>query len=176
MAVSLGRFNNPSFEGGSPSADRLPIVARQLLSAQLGQSSHFQVVEGEDTDGNRSKAALSAEIVLNPNSAYAIRGDINELGRKEIETQPIFGFFGQGQIQVAHARVTLYVVDTATSKVVRTVHGTGEHRLPEKAAMGSDNPASLDAALDSSVLKLAIAEAVGQLTNALDSGAWRPAK
>ena len=107
-------------------------------------------------------------------ASYVVTGDITEFGRKEVGDRQLFGVLGRGKEQVAYAKVTLNVVNIKTSEVVYSAAGAGEYSLSNREVIGFGGTASYDSTLNGKVLDLAIREAVNNLVNAIDSGAWRP--
>ena len=86
----------------------------------------------------------------------------------------MFGILGRGKTQVAYAKVNLNIVNVRTSEVVFSSQGAGEYSLSNREVIGFGGTASYDSTLNGKVLDLAIREAVNNLVNGIDSGAWRP--
>jgi curli biogenesis system outer membrane secretion channel CsgG len=107
---------------------------------------------------------------------YVVTGDVTEFGRKEVGDQQLFGLLGRGKEQIAYAKVSLNIVNVATSEVVYSSQGAGEYSLSNREVLGFGGTASYDSTLNGKVLDLAIRDAVNKLTAAIDSGAWTPAK
>ena len=72
--------------------------------------------------------------------------------------------------------MNLNIVNTATSEVVYSTQGAGEYSLSNREIIGFGGTASYDSTLNGKVLDLAIREAVNRLTDAVDTGAWQPAR
>jgi curli biogenesis system outer membrane secretion channel CsgG len=106
-------------------------------------------------------------------AAFLITGDVTEFGRKEVGDQQLFGLLGRGKTQVAYAKVTINVVNSATSEVVYSVQGAGEYALSNREVIGFGGTASYDATLNGKVLDLAIREGVQKLVKAVDQGEWK---
>ena len=105
---------------------------------------------------------------------YVISGDVTEFGRKDVGDHQLFGILGRGKSQIAYAKVALNIVDVATSEVVYSTQGAGEYSLSNREIIGFGGTSGYDATLNGKVLDLAIREAVNNLTQAIDSGAWQP--
>ena len=103
-----------------------------------------------------------------------VTGDVTEFGRKEVGDHQLFGILGRGKTQVAYAKVNLNIVNVRTSEVVFSSQGAGEYSLSNREVIGFGGTASYDSTLNGKVLDLAIREAVNNLVNGIDSGAWRP--
>jgi len=99
---------------------------------------------------------------------------VSEFGRREITNRAFFGVAGRGKLQVAYSKVILNIVDIRTSAVVYTVSGAGEYMLNDQELLGFGTSSSYDSTLNGKVLDLAIREAVDRLSEAIDSGAWKP--
>ncbi|MDP1228020.1 CsgG/HfaB family protein, partial [Klebsiella pneumoniae] len=66
------------------------------------------------------------------------------------------------------------VVNISTSEVVYSVGGAGEYKLSNREVIGFGGTASYDSTLNGKVLDLAMREAVNNLVNGIESGAWKP--
>ncbi len=77
---------------------------------------------------------------------------------------------------MAYARVNLNIVDVQTSEVVYSSQGAGEYSLSNREVIGFGGTAGYDSTLNGKVLSLAIREAVDNLVNGMESGAWSPSK
>src|SRR5262249_5278955 len=107
---------------------------------------------------------------------FTITGDVVEFGRKESGDQQLFGILGEGKKQVAYSKVTLNVVDVATSQVVYSVSGAGEYALSNREVLGFGGTASYDSTLNGKVLDLAIRDAVDHLVDGMANGGWSAAR
>ena len=67
------------------------------------------------------------------------------------------------------------MVNVSTSEVVYSTQGAGEYSLSNREVIGFGGTAGYDATLNGKVLDLAIREAVNNLVNGIQSGAWNPA-
>lgn len=63
-----------------------------------------------------------------------------------------------------------------TSEVVYSSQGAGEYELSNREIIGFGGTASYDSTLNGKVLDLAIREAVNNLVDGIESGAWKPTK
>ena len=105
---------------------------------------------------------------------FVVTGDVTEFGRKDVGDKQLFGILGRGKTQIAYAKVNLNIINTLTSEVVFSSQGAGEYSLSEREIIGFGGTASYDSTLNGKVLDLAIREAVNNLVNGVDSGAWKP--
>ncbi|MDE2078673.1 MAG: curli production assembly protein CsgG, partial [Burkholderiales bacterium] len=101
---------------------------------------------------------------------------VTEFGRKEVGDHELFGILGRGKTQIAYAKITLNVVNIATSEVVYSTQGAAEYSLSNREVIGFGGTASYDSTLNGKVLDLAMTDAVNKLTEAIDNGAWKPTK
>jgi curli biogenesis system outer membrane secretion channel CsgG len=103
---------------------------------------------------------------------YAITGDVTEFGRKETGDRQLFGILGSGKSQVAYSKVTVNVVDVATSEVIYSASGSGEYQLNNREVIGFGGTAAYDSTLNGKVLDLAMREAVDRLVEGLEQKKW----
>lgn len=173
--IVVGKFENKSaFLRGifSDGIDRLGGQAKTILITHLQQTGRFSVLDRENMDEIKREASLAGSEQKVKGAAFAISGDVTEFGRKETGDVQLFGIMGAGKSQVAYAKVSLYVVDVATSEVVGSVQGAGEYALNNREVLGFGGTASYDATLNGKVLDLAVREAVDKLTLEFERGTW----
>ncbi|WP_246840585.1 CsgG/HfaB family protein [Lacimicrobium sp. SS2-24] len=172
----VGQFvNRSSFQNGifSTGTDRLGNQAKTTLMSHLQQTNRFTVLDRDNLDMLAGEAELAGTQQRLSGAKYVITGDVTEFGRKAVGDKQLFGLLGKGKSQIAYAKVTLNVVDVATSEVVYSVQGAGEYSLSEREVLGFGSTASYDATLNGKVLDLAIREVVNKLVNGLESGTWK---
>lgn len=177
--IAVGKFDNrSSFQRGifSDGVDRLGNQAKTTLVTHLQQTNRFNVLDRTNMDEIRAEAGISGQQQQLKGASFVITGDVTEFGRKTVGDQQLFGILGRGMTQVAYAKVALNVVDVRTSEVAYSVQGAGEYELSNREVIGFGGTAGYDATLNGKVLDLAIREAVNNLVNGIDSGAWRPAQ
>lgn len=179
VPVSVGKFDNrSSFMRGvfSNNEDRMGSQAQTILVTHLQQSQRFSVLDRSVMSEIKQEAALKKQNQNLKGADYVVTGDVTEFGRKDVGDRQLFGILGRGKTQVAYAKVNLNIVNTLTSEVVYSSQGAGEYSLSEREVIGFGSTASYDATLNGKVLDLAIREAVNNLVNGIESGAWRPAQ
>lgn len=177
--LAVGKFDNRStFLRGifSDGVDRLGGQAKTILITHLQDTGRFSVLDRENLDEIKKEAALSGQTQKLKGAAYTITGDITEFGRKEVGDEQLFGIVGSGKKQIAYAKVSLYVVDVATSEVVTSVQGAGEYALSSREVLGFGGTSGYDSTLNGKVLDLAVRQALDALVAKIDSGKWNPAK
>lgn len=175
LPVSIGKFDNRSnFMRGvfTDNVDRLGSQAKTTLISHLQQSQRFNVLDRENLNETRQEAQFKSQTQTIRGADYVLTGDITEFGRKEVGDQQLFGLLGKGKSQVAYAKVTINVVDSATSEVVYSAQGAGEYQLSTREVVGFGGTSSYDATLNGKVLDLAIREAVERLVSGVDAGQW----
>ena len=84
----------------------------------------------------------------------------------------MFGILGSGTSQAAYSKVTVNVVDVATSEVVYSASGSGEYELNNREVIGFGGTAAYDSTLNGKVLDLAMREAVDRLVEGLEQKKW----
>jgi len=176
--IAVGKFDNrSSFMRGlfSDGVDRLGSQAKTILITHLQQTNRFTVLDRDNMEEAKQEAKIRQEAQKLKGAAYVVTGDVSEFGRKEVGDQQLFGILGRGKRQLAYAKVSLNVVDIRTTEVVYSVQGAGEYELSNREIIGFGGTSSYDSTLNGKVLDLAIREAVDRLTEAIDSGAWKPA-
>jgi curli biogenesis system outer membrane secretion channel CsgG len=177
--IVVGKFDNrSSFMRGlfSDGVDRLGSQAKTLLISHLQQTNRFSVLDRENLSEADREASIKKQAHQRKGADYIITGDIVEFGRKEVGDQQLFGLLGRGKEQIAYAKIALNIVDIQTSEVVYSVQGAGEYALSNREVIGFGGTSSYDSTLNGKVLNLAMQEAIDQLTAAMNSGAWKPAK
>jgi curli biogenesis system outer membrane secretion channel CsgG len=177
--IAVGKFDNRSpFMRGlfADGVDRLGSQAKTILVTDLQQTQRFIVLDRDNMDESRQEASIKQQAQTLVGADYIVTGDVTEFGRKEVGDQQLFGILGRGKQQVAYAKVSLNVVDSRTSVVVFSAQGAGEYTLSNREIVGFGGTASYDSTLNGKVLDLAIREAVGHLTDAIDAGTWKPVK
>lgn len=177
--IAVGKFDNrSSYQRGifSDGIDRLGTQSRTILVSHLQQTNRFSVLDRDNLEESKQEAQFKGSAQSIKGADYLVTGAVSEFGRKDVGDKQLFGVLGRGKTQVAYAKVTLNIVNSATSEVVYSVQGAGEYSLSEREVLGFGSTASYDATLNGKVLDLAIREAVNALTTGVDSGAWKPAR
>ncbi len=177
--IAVGKFDNrSSFMRGifSDGVDRLGGQAKTILITHLQQTNRFNVLDRDNLAEAQREAGSAGATQKIKGADYVVTGDVTEFGRKEVGDQQLFGILGRGKEQIAYAKVSLNIVDIATSEVVWSTQGAGEYALSNREVIGFGGTAGYDSTLNGKVLDLAIRDAVNKLTAAIDSGAWKPAK
>jgi curli biogenesis system outer membrane secretion channel CsgG len=175
--VAVGKFDNRSnYLRGifSDGVDRLGSQAKTILITHLQQSNRFNVLERDNLAELSQEAGFKKQVQHIRGADYIITGDVTEFGRKEVGDHQLWGLLGRGKKQIAYAKVSLNVVNIATSEVVYSSQGAGEYELSNREIIGFGGTASYDSTLNGKVLDLAMREAVQGLVLAIDRGVWRP--
>ncbi|MGC4061803.1 MAG: CsgG/HfaB family protein [Aquabacterium sp.] len=177
--IAVGKFDNrSSYMRGvfSDGADRLGSQAKTILITHLQQTNRFSVLDRDNMQELKQEAGFKGSAQKVKGADFVVTGDVTEFGRKEVGDHQLFGLLGRGKTQVAYAKVSLNIVNIVTSEVVYSVQGAGEYSLSNREIIGFGGTASYDSTLNGKVLDLAIRESVNRLTDAIDSGAWKPAQ
>ena len=177
-SIAVGKFENRSnYQNGifSDGVDRLGNQSKTLLISHLQQTNHFNVLDRTNMGELAAEASYKKQKQNIIGANYIISGDITEFGRKEVGDHQLWGILGKGKQQIAYAKVNLNIIDINTSQVVYSVQGEGEYSLSNREVIGFGGTASYDSTLNGKVLDLAIREAINNLVNGLNNGAWKPA-
>ena len=175
--ISVGKFDNrSSYMSGifSDGVDRLGNQSKTILVTDLQQTGRFNVLDSTNMAEIKEEAGIKGQAQTLKGANYVITGDVTEFGRKEVGDNQLWGILGRGKQQIAYAKVSLNVVNVQTSEVVYSSQGAGEYSLSNREIIGFGGTASYDSTLNGKVLDLAIREAVNNLVNGIESGAWRP--
>lgn len=173
--IMVSNFDNKSgFMRGvfSEGPDRLSSQAKTVLMAHLQQTGRFRVLDRDNMKELSGEAKLSGKKQNIQGADFAITGDVAEFGRKETGDRQLFGIVGSGKSQVAYSKVTINVVDVATSEVVYSASGSGEYELSNREVLGFGGTAAYDSTLNGKVLDLAMREAVDRLVEGLEQKKW----
>ena len=176
IAVSVGRFNNQSsYNNGvfSDGEDRLGNQAQTILISSLQQTGRFSVLDRTNMRAIKEESAISKSAQSLKGARYVITGDVTEFGRKTTGDHQLFGILGKGKTQTAYSKVNLNIVDVRTSEVIFSTQGAGEYELSNREVLGFGGTAGYDSTLNGKVLSLAIIEAVNNLVNGLENGAFK---
>ena len=144
------------------------------MITHLQQTGRFVVLDRDNLSEASQEAGFNKQSQNIKGASFLVTGDVSEFGRKEVGDQQLFGILGRGKSQIAYAKVNLNIVNVNTSEVVFSAQGAGEYSLSEREIVGFGSSASYDSTLNGKVLDLAIREAVNNLINGIESGAWRP--
>lgn len=172
--IAVGKFDNrSSFMRGifTDGVDRLGSQAKSVLISHLQQTNRFNVLDRDNLAEMKQEAGFKQQAQQIKGADFIVTGDVAEFGRKEVGDHQLFGIMGRGKTQVAYAKVTLNVVDIATSEVIYSTQGAGEYSLSNREVLGFGGTASYDATLNGKVLDLAVREAIDRLVAGVDSGA-----
>jgi curli biogenesis system outer membrane secretion channel CsgG len=171
----VGKFQNrSSYLQGlfSSNSDRLGNQSRTILKTHLKQTNRFFLVDRENLAEIGQEAEFSGIEQEIAGARYAVTGDVTEFGRKVTGNRQLFGILGAGKKQTAYAKVSLNIVDVATSQIVYSTQGAGEYELTNQEILGTGGTAGYDATLNGKVLNFAITEVVNNLIRDIDNGAW----
>ena len=175
--ISIGSFDNrSSFQKGvfSDGEDRLGSQAKTILATHLQQTNRFNVLNRTNLSALKQEAGISGKAQNLKGANYVVTGDVTEFGRKDVGDHQLFGILGRGKSQIAYAKVALNIVNVQTSEVVYSTQGAGEYSLSNREVIGFGGTSGYDATLNGKVLDLAVREAVNNLVQAIDNGAWQP--
>lgn len=179
IPITVGKFDNrSSYLRGmfSDGVDRLGSQAKTILITDLNQTKRFSVLDRDNMSEIQQESQINQQSMHLKGANYVVTGDVTEFGRKEVGDTQLFGILGHGKKQSAYAKVSLNIINVATSEVVHSVQGAGVFSLSNREAIGFGSTANYDATLNGKVLDLAIREAINRLTADMDAGLWTPPK
>jgi curli biogenesis system outer membrane secretion channel CsgG len=177
--IMVSNFDNKSgFMKGifSDGPDRLGSQAKTVLMGHLQQTGRFRVLDRDNMKELSAESKISGKKQNIKGADFALTGDVVEFGRKETGDRQLFGILGSGKSQVAYSKVTVNVVDVATSEVVYSASGSGEYELSNREVVGFGGTAAYDSTLNGKVLDLAMREAVDRLVDGLEQKKWSLSK
>jgi curli biogenesis system outer membrane secretion channel CsgG len=177
--IMVSNFDNKSgFMKGifSDGPDRLGSQAKTVLMGHLQQTGRFRVLDRDNMKELSAESKISGKKQNIKGADFAVTGDVVEFGRKETGDRQLFGILGSGKSQVAYSKVTVNVVDVATSEVVYSASGSGEYELSNREVVGFGGTAAYDSTLNGKVLDLAMREAVDRLVDGLEQKKWSLSK
>jgi curli biogenesis system outer membrane secretion channel CsgG len=172
----VGKFQNrSSYLQGlfSSDSDRLGNQSKTILKTHLQQTNRFTVVDRESLVEIGQEAELGGVNQKLDGARYVVTGDVTEFGRKVTGNRQLFGILGAGKTQTAYAKVSINVVDVATSRIVYSTQGAGEYELSNQEVLGTGGTAGYDATLNGKVLNFAIMEVVNNIVTDIDNGNWK---
>ncbi len=175
-SLVIAKFqNSSSYLQGlfSSNTDRLGNQSRTILKSHLQQTNRFNLLDRENLVEISEEAVRAGIEQKIAGARYAVTGDVTDFGRKVTGNQQLFGILGTGKKQIAYAKVTLNIVDVATSQIVYSTQGAGEYSLSTQEVLGTGGTAGYDATLNGKVLNFAIVEVVNSLTRDIDNGTWK---
>lgn len=177
--LAIGNFENRSGWGQGAFAsggDPLGGQARTILKTHLSQTNRFTLLDRDNMEQIAKEAELAGTEQHLEGASVVVSGQVTEFGRRTTGDRELFGIAGRGKEQVAYAKVSVNLVDVATSRVIHSVQGAGEFALSNREVLGTGSTAGYDATLNGKVLNLAIQDAVNKLVRDLEAGAWAPTR
>lgn len=176
--VAIARFTNETKYGAGlftdPNYDRIGKQASDILASDLTKSGKFIVLERTDLGKLRAESDLMGmtpeEFKKNLVGVDAlILGSVVEFGRKD--TGEVL-LFSRSRKQVAHARVSVRLVEPRTGHVFFSETGGGEAALETQTLLGLGDRAVFDSTLNDMALSAAIANLLDKVLNQLADKPW----
>lgn len=172
--IALGRVTNETSYGRSllrdQQGDPLGKQVTDMVSKVLTETGRFVVLERPDIARLTNESALTGQRMNLVGVDLLVIGSVTEFGRKVVgET----GFLSQTKKQVAFAKVDLRLVDSTTAQVLLAASGAGESSTETGSVAGFGSQASYDGTLNDSAIRIAVTEAVGKLSIAMNNRPWR---
>lgn len=174
LAVGKMVNSSPYMRGiFSDGGDQLGGQAKTILKTHLAQTGRFDVVDRDNLEQLGFEAETSGVAPSLVGAKYVVTGEVTEFGRKETGDKQLFGLLGRGKKQIAYSKVSLNVVDVASSRIVLAIQGAGEYELGSREVLGTGGAQGYDSTLNGKVLNLSIMDAVNKLVGAMERGEWK---
>ena len=128
--LMVGNFQNKSnYMQGlfSNNTNQLGNQAKTILKTHLQQTNRFNLVDRENMQALEQEAKYNGVNQKITGAKYVVSGSVTEFGRKELGDKQLFGILGRGKQQIAYAKVSLTVIDVATTQVIYATQGAGEY-------------------------------------------------
>jgi curli biogenesis system outer membrane secretion channel CsgG len=175
--IAVAPFANETNYGAGLFADQgghLGKQAADILVSDLTRSGKFIVFERAGLDRLRAENELMGltpeEFRRNLIGVDAlVLGSVVELGRKETGSTAVFS---RTRRQIAHARITVRLVDPRTGHVFFSESGAGEASIETQTVLGVGDRAAFDATLNDKALSAAVASLLDAVLNKLSDKAW----
>ena len=176
--VAIARFTNETRYGAGlfadPNYDRIGKQASDVLVNDLTKSGKFIVLERTDLEKLKAESALMGltpeEFRKNLVGVDAlILGSVVEFGRKDAGEVSLFT---RTRKQLAHARVTIRLVDPRTGHVFFSESGAGEAEIETQTVLGLGDRAVFDSTLNDKALSAAVASLMDKVLGTLSDKPW----
>jgi curli biogenesis system outer membrane secretion channel CsgG len=172
--VAIARFSNETLYGKSVlllrEADFVTRQAADMLSARLGESGQFVLIEYTDREALLRALDDRAVKELGIPADYVIIGSLMEFGR---ETEGETGVFSRTKTQRAHAKVNVRIVDVNNSRVIFATEGTGEAESQTGQTFGVGTTQGYDSSLNDKAISAAVSAVTNNLAETLLEQPWR---
>ncbi|MBN2425031.1 MAG: hypothetical protein JXR46_12155 [Calditrichaceae bacterium] len=172
--VAIARFSNETTYGKGifydGENDPLAKQAMDILSAKLGSTDKFILLERSDLDLIKNEKELGNIKNLDISADYLIIGSISEFGRSSTSD---VGIFSRTKKQTARAKVYIRLVDVSTGQIIYSEEGEGEANSEAGTVLGVGNRAGYDSALNDKAISAAISKLVSNLVSNLLEKPWK---
>lgn len=168
----IARFSNETLYGKSIliSKDLIARQASDTLASKLAQAGNLLLFERSDPKpllkaldaGTINKMGLPAR--------YLVVGSVTEFGR-EITSKA--GVFSRTKMQKARAKVSIRLIDVASSRVIYGDDGVGEAESEVGTTFGVGTKAGYDSTLNDKAISAAISKLVNNILEKLNKSPWR---
>lgn len=172
--VAIARFSNETKYGQGfltdSNDDRIGKQAMDILSARLGSTGKFILLERADLEKINKELKMGGLGNLNIPSDYLIVGSVSEFGRKAVSD---VGVFSRVKKQMAYAKVNIRLVDVTSGQIIYSEEGAGEAFAEAGTVMGLGSKAGHDSSLNDKAISAAISKLVNNLIENLLDKPWR---
>ncbi len=172
--VAIARFTNETKYGQSFFLDKdqdwIGKQAMDILSARLGATEKFILLERADIEKINSELKLGNLSSLKIPADYLIVGSVSEFGRK---TTGDVGIFSRTKRQTAYAKVNVRLIDVYTTQIIYSEEGAGEAFSEAGEVLGVGGRAGYDSTLNDKAISAAISKLVSNIVGNLLEKPWR---
>ena len=172
--VAIARFTNETKYGQSFFLDKeqdwIGKQAMDILSARLGATEKFILLERADIEKINNELKLGTLSNLKIPADYLIVGSVSEFGRK---TTGDVGIFSRTKRQTAYAKVNIRLIDVYTSQIIYSEEGEGEAFSEAGEVFGVGGRAGYDSTLNDKAISAAISKLVSNIVGNLLEKPWR---
>ena len=172
--VAIARFTNETKYGQSFFLDKdqdwIGKQAMDILSARLGATEKFILLERADIEKINNELKLGNLSALKIPADYLIVGSVSEFGRK---TTGDVGIFSRTKRQTAYAKVNIRLIDVYTSQIIYSEEGEGEAFSEAGEVLGVGGRAGYDSTLNDKAISAAISKLVSNIVGNLLQKPWR---
>lgn len=169
--IAIASFEDKSGYGSNlfGTLDDLGTQAADILASHLTKTGQFVVLEREKLGDLRNENQLQGKADNFAGVTALIFGSVTEFGTK---TEHMDKGLAQSKAQVAHAKVTIRLVDPHTGQSFYAEFGEADARKESNQVLGFGASSGYDATLTDKALNGAITKLTGNILSTLKGRTW----
>jgi curli biogenesis system outer membrane secretion channel CsgG len=169
--IAIASFEDKSGYGSNffGVIDDLGTQASDILASHLTQSGQFVVLERAKLNDLKNENQLQGKENGFVGVTALIFGSVTEFGTK---TELMDQGLAKSKVQVAHAKVTIRLVDPSTGQSFYAEFGEADARKETSQVLGFGSSAGYDATLSDKALNGAVTKLVGNILKTLKGRPW----